>query len=67
MFSGTIEENVRYAKLDATSQELEAAAEAANALGFIQSFPNGWNTVIGERGIGLSGGQRQRISIARHF
>jgi ABC-type multidrug transport system fused ATPase/permease subunit len=67
LFSGTIEENVRYAKLDATSQELEAAAEAANALGFIQSFPNGWNTVIGERGIGLSGGQRQRISIARHF
>ncbi len=67
LFSGTIEENVRYGKVDATRQELEKAAEAANAIEFIREFPDGWNTVIGERGTGLSGGQKQRISIARVF
>ena len=67
LFSGTIEENVRYGKINATMQELERAAEAANATEFIKSFPDGWNTMIGERGTGLSGGQKQRISIARVF
>ena len=53
--------------MNATRQELEKAAEAANAIEFIREFPDGWNTVIGERGTGLSGGQKQRISIARVF
>lgn len=67
LFSGTIEENVRYGKMNAAKWELEKAAEAANAIKFIKSFPNGWNTIIGERGTGLSGGQKQRIAIARVF
>lgn len=67
LFSGTIEENLRYGKPDATMEELEAAARAANAYDFIMKTPDGWNTVLGERGIGLSGGQKQRISIARVF
>lgn len=67
LFSGTIEENVRYGKINATIQELERAAEAANVTDFIKNFPDGWNTMIGERGTGLSGGQKQRISIARVF
>lgn len=67
LFSGTIEENIRYGKINATIQELERAAEAANATDFIKNFPDGWNTMIGERGTGLSGGQKQRISIARVF
>lgn len=67
LFSGTIEENLRYGKPDATMEELEAAARAANAYDFIMKTPDGWNTMLGERGIGLSGGQKQRISIARVF
>lgn len=67
LFSGTIEENLRYGKFDATQEELEAAARNANAYQFIMNTPDQWNTVLGERGIGLSGGQKQRISIARVF
>lgn len=67
LFSGTIEENIRYGKLDATEEELIAAAKAANAYNFIMSTPDGFKTLLGERGIGLSGGQKQRIAIARVF
>jgi ABC transporter fused permease/ATP-binding protein len=65
LFGGTIEENIRYGKPDASDEELKAAAIQANAWGFISSFPEGLKTVVGERGIKLSGGQRQRIAIAR--
>lgn len=67
LFSGTIEENILYGKPDATREELEAAAKAANAYNFIMQTPDQWNTLLGERGIGLSGGQRQRLAIARVF
>ncbi len=65
LFGGTIRENILYGKPEATEAELEAAARKANAWEFIQRFPEGMNTVVGERGIKLSGGQRQRIAIAR--
>lgn len=65
LFSGTIRENLRYGKLDATDPDLEAAAQAANAEEFIANLSNGLDTVVGERGVKLSGGQRQRIAIAR--
>jgi subfamily B ATP-binding cassette protein MsbA len=65
VFSGTIAENLRVAKPEATQAELVAAAEAANAARFIEGFEDGYDTVIGERGVKLSGGQRQRIAIAR--
>ena len=65
LFGGTIEENIRYGRLDATHQEIVAAAEKANADQFIREFPEGYSTVVGERGVKLSGGQRQRIAIAR--
>lgn len=67
LFSGTIAENLRYGKPDASMEEMEAAAKAANAYDFIQNAPDGWDTLLGERGIGLSGGQKQRLSIARVF
>ena len=62
---GTIRENIVYGKLDATDKEIETAAKAANAHDFIMSFPDGYQSVIGEQGVKLSGGQRQRIAIAR--
>lgn len=62
---GTIRDNIVYGKLDATDAEIEAAAKAANAHNFIMSFPNGYNSIVGERGVKLSGGQRQRLAIAR--
>ncbi|ARK09548.1 ABC transporter ATP-binding protein [Fibrivirga algicola] len=65
LFGGTIEENIRYGKPEATANEISEAARRANALGFIESFPEGLKTLVGERGVKLSGGQRQRIAIAR--
>ncbi len=65
LFYGSVEDNIRIARPDATSQQVEAAAHAANAHQFITSLPQGYRTVIGERGLRLSGGQRQRIAIAR--
>lgn len=65
LFGGTIRENIAYGKPNATDEEISAAAEKANALDFIEAFPEKWETVVGERGIQLSGGQRQRIAIAR--
>lgn len=65
LFGGTIRENVLYGKPEATDQELESALRKANAWDFVSSFPEGWETLVGERGIKLSGGQRQRIAIAR--
>ncbi|MBV9148365.1 MAG: ABC transporter ATP-binding protein [Candidatus Eremiobacteraeota bacterium] len=65
LFSDTIERNIRYGKLDATPAEVEAAARAANAHQFIVEFPEGYNTLVGARGVRLSGGERQRVSIAR--
>ncbi len=65
LFHGTVEDNLRMGKPDATPQELEAAARTANAHGFVAQLPHGYQTVIGERGVRLSGGQRQRIAIAR--
>ena len=65
LFHGTVEDNLRFGKPDASVAELEAAARAANAHAFIARLPDGYATVIGERGIKLSGGQRQRIAIAR--
>lgn len=65
LFGGTIRENILYGRLEATEQEMIAAAQAANAHEFITAFPLGYETVVGERGTNLSGGQRQRIAIAR--
>ncbi|HEY9257993.1 ABC transporter ATP-binding protein [Chitinophaga sp.] len=65
LFGGTIAENIAYGKPGASIEEMEAAARQANAWEFIQRFPLGLNTIVGERGIQLSGGQRQRIAIAR--
>jgi len=65
LFSGTVADNLRLAKPDATDAELRAAAEAADAHEFISALPQGYDTPVGERGVRLSGGQRQRIAIAR--
>lgn len=67
LFSGTIAENIRYGRLEATDDEVESAARAANAHEFISALPNGYESRIGEKGVGLSGGERQRISVARAF
>ncbi len=65
LFGGSIKENIAYGKLDASEKEIEEAAKKANALNFINDFPEKMETLVGERGIQLSGGQRQRIAIAR--
>lgn len=65
LFAGSIRENIAYGKTDATDEEIKKAAEQANALEFINSFPEGLDTQVGDRGIQLSGGQKQRIAIAR--
>jgi ATP-binding cassette subfamily B protein len=65
IFSGTVLENIRYGRPEATPAEVEAAADAAYALGFIRELPQGFDTDLGDRGVRLSGGQRQRIAIAR--
>lgn len=65
LFGGTIKENIAYGKPDATDEEIMLAAKQANALNFVEGFPEKFETVVGERGVKLSGGQRQRIAIAR--
>jgi ATP-binding cassette, subfamily B, bacterial MsbA len=65
LFSGTLRENVRYGRPDATDREIVEACRAANAHPFITAFPDGYDTMVGERGVKLSGGQRQRVAIAR--
>jgi ABC-type multidrug transport system fused ATPase/permease subunit len=65
LFAGTIRENIAYGRPGASDEEIKNAAQQANALDFILSFPEGFETKVGERGIQLSGGQRQRIAIAR--
>ncbi len=67
LFSDTIAENIRYGKLDATDEEVVAAAEAANAHDFVSKLPKQYETELGERGAQLSGGERQRIAVARAF
>ena len=67
LFAGTILENIRYGKPDASREEVIQAAKNANAHDFIMSFPDGYDTDIGQRGVKLSGGQKQRLSIARVF
>lgn len=67
LFAESVRENIRYGRLDATDEEVEQAAIAANAHGFICQLPKGYETLVGERGVKLSGGQRQRISVARAF
>ena len=65
LFTGTIEENLRWGRADATDVELRAAAAAAQAHQFIQKFPEGYRTMLGQAGVNLSGGQKQRVAIAR--
>ncbi|HWM85889.1 MAG TPA: ABC transporter transmembrane domain-containing protein [Kofleriaceae bacterium] len=65
LFSTAVAENIRYGRPEASRDEIEAAARAANADGFISRFPEGFETLVGERGVLLSGGQKQRIAIAR--
>jgi ATP-binding cassette subfamily B protein len=65
LFTGTIRDNIRYGRPDATDEEVIAAARVAQAHEFISEFPDGYDTVLGQRGVNLSGGQKQRIAIAR--
>jgi ABC-type multidrug transport system fused ATPase/permease subunit len=67
LFNDSILDNIRYGHAEATMEQVIAAAKAANAHGFISKFPDGYQTMVGERGVRLSGGQKQRISIARAF
>jgi subfamily B ATP-binding cassette protein MsbA len=65
LFGGTVRDNIRYGRLEATEDEIRAAARAANADDFIAALPDGYDTVVGDRGNRLSGGQRQRVAMAR--
>ena len=65
LFDGTVADNIRFARPDATPEEVERVSRIANAHQFVRGFPDGYDTIVGERGIKLSGGQRQRIAIAR--
>ena len=65
LFSGSIRDNIKYAAPHATNDEIVAAAKLANAHDFILNLPEGYNTMVGEKGFSLSGGERQRIAIAR--
>ena len=65
LFNGSVYDNILYGRLDATKEEIESAAKAANAHDFIMELPEGYNTKLGDRGVNISGGQRQRIAIAR--
>lgn len=65
LFSGTVSENIRYGKLDASDDEVKAAAEASFSLDFINDLPSGFDSQLGENGVRLSGGQKQRLAIAR--
>jgi ATP-binding cassette, subfamily B, multidrug efflux pump len=65
LFSGTIRDNIRYGRPDASDAEVVAAAKAAQAHDFITTFPDGYDTILGQRGVNLSGGQKQRVAIAR--
>ena len=67
LFSATVAENIAYGRPEATQEQIESCARLAQAHGFVSELENGYQTVIGERGISLSGGQRQRIAIARAF
>jgi ABC-type multidrug transport system fused ATPase/permease subunit len=67
VMSGSVRDNLRYGRLEASHAAIEAAARAANAHEFIELLPDGYNTELGEAGSGLSGGQRQRLSMARAF
>jgi len=67
LFAGTVSDNIRYGKLNASQEEIIAAAKKANAHNFIMALPNGYATDIGQRGVKLSGGQKQRLSVARVF
>jgi ATP-binding cassette, subfamily B, bacterial MsbA len=65
LFGTSIKENIAYGRMDASDEDILAAARAANAHDFIQKLPEGYNTLVGERGVRLSGGERQRVAIAR--
>jgi ATP-binding cassette subfamily B multidrug efflux pump len=65
LFSGTIRDNIRYGRPDATEEQVVAAAKAAQAHEFIRAFPQGYDSIVGQRGVNLSGGQKQRLAIAR--
>jgi ATP-binding cassette subfamily B protein len=65
LFSGTISENLKWGNENATDEEVREAAKAAQAHDFVERFPNGYDTVLGQSGVNLSGGQRQRLCIAR--